>query len=64
MTATYNTLDGIPVAPWITDFLAQLDARVARKRASDDEVARLAGMTVAEFDADTAAPDPGAEEEG
>ena len=38
--------------------LAQLDARCARKRASDEEVARLAGMTVAEFDADTAAPDP------
>ena len=44
--------------------IAHLDARCARKRASDEEVARLAGMTVAEFDADTAAPDPGAEEEG
>ena len=45
--------------------LAQLDAYCARNRASDEEVARLAGMTIAEFDADTAAPDPdpGAEEE-
>ena len=43
--------------------LAQLDARCARNRASDEEVARLVGMTIAEFDADTTAPDPGAEEE-
>ena len=43
--------------------LAQLDARCARKRASDEEVARLAGMTIAEFDADTTALDPGAEQE-
>ena len=45
--------------------LAYLDARCARKRAGDEEVARLVGMTVKEFDADTTAPDPdpGAEEE-
>ena len=39
---TYNTFDGIPVAPWIADLLAQLNERRARNRASDDEVARLA----------------------
>jgi len=60
---TYNTFDGIPVAPWITDLLAQLDACRERNRASDEEVARLAGMTVAEFDADTTAPDPVGEEQ-
>ena len=38
--------------------IAHLDAYCARKRASDEEVARLAGMTIAEFDADTTAPDP------
>ena len=45
--------------------LAHLDARCARKRAGDEEVARLVGLTIAEFDADTTAPDPdpGAEEE-
>ena len=63
MIITYYTFDGIPVATWITDFLTQLDTRCACKRASDEEVARLAGMTIAEFDADTTAPDPGAEEE-
>jgi len=35
-----------------------LTAKCNRKRASEDEVARLAGMTPAEFDADTTAPDP------
>ena len=44
-------------------FLAQLDAYCARNRASDEEVARLAGMTIAEFDADTTAPDQGEEQE-
>jgi len=65
MTTTYNTLDGIPVAPWIQAVLDELDAICARNRASDEEVARLVGMTVKEFDADTTAPDPdpGAEEE-
>jgi len=43
--------------------LAQLDARRAEKRASDEEVTRLAGMTPDEFDADTTAPDP-VEDEG
>ena len=45
--------------------LTQLDARCDRKRASDEEVARLGGMTIEQFDADTTAPDPdpGAEEE-
>ena len=32
-------------------------------RAGDEEVARLVGLTIAEFDADTTAPDPGAEQE-
>jgi hypothetical protein len=36
----------------------ELDAKIARDRASDDEVARIAGMTPAEFDADTTAADP------
>jgi hypothetical protein len=35
-----------------------LNAKIARDRASDDEVARIAGVTPAEFDADTTAPDP------
>jgi len=43
--------------------LAQLDARCAEKRASDEEVARLAGMTPDGFDADATAPDP-VEDEG
>ena len=65
MSITYYTFDGVPVATWITDFLTQLDTRCAQKRASDEEVARLAGMTIAEFDADTTAldPDTGAEEQ-
>ena len=64
--SVYNTLDSIPTAPWVRDILNGLDAYCARKRASDEEVARLVGMTIAEFDADTTAPDPGAgaEEEG
>ena len=44
--------------------IAHLDAICARNRASDEEVARLAGMTVAEFDADTTAPDPDPGAEG
>ena len=36
----------------------ELNAKVARDRASDDEVARIVGMTPEEFDADTTAADP------
>ena len=61
--SVYNTLDSIPTAPWVRDILNGLDAIRARNRASDEEVARLAGMAIAEFDADTTAPDPGAQEE-
>ena len=50
------------LAAWAA-LLTHLDAYCARNRASDEEVARLAEMTIAEFDADTTAPDPGAEEE-
>jgi hypothetical protein len=39
-------------------FLDTLNAKIARDHASDDEVARIAGMTVEEFDADTTAADP------
>jgi hypothetical protein len=35
-----------------------LNAKIDLNRASDDEVARIVGMTVEEFDADTTAPDP------
>jgi hypothetical protein len=33
----------------------ELNAQVARKRASDREIARIAGMTVEEYDTDTTA---------
>jgi len=58
--SSINTFDGIPVAPWIQALLDGLDAACARNRASDEAVAEMAGMTMAEFDADTTAPDPGA----
>ena len=50
------------LAAWAA-LLTHLDAYCARKRTSDDEVAHLAGLTIAEFDADTTAPDPGEEEQ-
>ena len=46
----------------MTDIIDRLNARIARDQASDREVARLAGMTIEEFDADTTAPDPADEE--
>ena len=36
----------------------QLNARIVRNQASDREVARLSGMTIAEYDTDVTAPDP------
>ena len=41
----------------MTDLIAKLNAKIEQGKASDREVARLAGMTVAEFDADTTARD-------
>ena len=37
--------------------IAKLNAKIEQGKASDREVARLSGMTVAEFDADTTARD-------
>ena len=41
------------------DFLDKLNARIERNRASDREVAKAVGTTVAAMDRDTTAPDPG-----
>ena len=54
---TGYSFEGVPVAPWIKDFLASLDAIIERKRRSDEAVAAMAGITVEELDADTTAPD-------
>ena len=43
--------------------MAQINKRAADRRASDREIARLSGVSVAELDADTTAPDPRAEDE-
>ena len=39
-------------------FIHQLNARIVRNQASDREVARLTGQTIAEYDTDVTAPDP------
>ena len=55
---TYHTYD-IDSVPAPSDFeLEVLDRRTQQRRASDREVARLTGQTIAEYDADTTAPDP------
>jgi len=40
------------------ELMDQVNRRAEARRASDREMARLAGMTIEEFDADTTAPDP------
>jgi len=55
---TGYSFKGVPVAPWIKDFLASLDAVIERKRRDDEAVAAAAGITVEELSADTTAPDP------
>ena len=41
------------------DFLDKLNAKIERNRASDREVAKAVGTTVAAMDRDITAPDPG-----
>jgi len=40
------------------ELMYQVNRRAEARRASDREMARLNGMTIEEFDADTTAPDP------
>jgi hypothetical protein len=42
----------------VTDLIDRLNTRIERGKAGDRAVAKLSGMTVAEFGADTTAPDP------
>ena len=55
---TGYSFQSVSVAPWIEDFLASLDAILERKRASDEAVASMAGISVAQLSADTTTPDP------
>lgn len=42
----------------LTDWYDKELAKIARAKASDAELARIAGMTLAEFDSDCSQPDP------
>ena len=44
--------------PNFDEFMKTINGRADRRRASDAEVARLSGVTIEQFDADTTAPDP------
>ena len=54
---TGYSFEGVPVAPWVEDFLTSLDAIIERKRRDDEAVAAMAGISVKELGADTTAQD-------
>jgi hypothetical protein len=51
------------MSDWIESFIKDLDSACERRRQSDRAVAEACGISVAELDADTTAPDEREEEE-